>query len=251
MIEGKNILYYLLWIFALILLFAVVTNIVVLCPFPIKVKIAGSTSDWIGYYAGVSANMISSIMAFTILYITYKQNEKNHTDLKYFQINNSTYTLERERLSQIESILKDEMFLLSPYRMSAIIMENGEIIDNILTYISTFKDELLRTEEEANFFINIYTDIIHLEKLTKPRLNLVELFSTTITNIRISYQNHKDIPVDYLQERMKFIYDSHEYKSYRSTLFEIIKEAEDNLYKKMADATYYNSTITKSPPTNS
>jgi hypothetical protein len=206
------------------------------------IEVAGTTSDWIGYYAGVSSSIISSTMAFTILIINYKQNEKNHKDLKLFQINNSTYALERKRLSQIESVLKKEMFLLSPYRLSEIAMKDGELSDNFIPYINKHNLKLLRTEEEANFFHNVYRDLIDLARLTTPRSNLSELFNKATTDIRECYQNSTSKEkisktIDLLQKRMDGILKSSEYITYRKTVLDIIREAEDKLDKKMLGET--------------
>lgn len=114
MIEGRKTLYLVLWIFGLTFLFAVVANTIVLCPSPIKLKVAGNSNDWIGFYAGAFASLISSCMAFYILHITYKQNEKNHQEQKELQRKSLIYVEKMNAFRKIVELLSELKVFLDP-----------------------------------------------------------------------------------------------------------------------------------------
>jgi len=107
MVESRKTLYLVLWIFGLTFLFAVVANIIVLCPSPIKLEVAGDANDWIGFYAGAFASLISSGMAFYILHITYKQNEKNHHEQKELQRKSLIYVEKMNAFRKIVELLSE------------------------------------------------------------------------------------------------------------------------------------------------
>lgn len=221
---------------SIIVIFLIFYTLFVNCIFwfPSFFPISGDAGDWIAYNGSILGALISiGVIAFTL-----RQNKILHEELKAFQIGNSIYALERERLSKIESILKDEMFLLSPYRMSEIITKNGDLKDNFIGYINNYTTELLRTEEEANFYINVYNENIDLAKLQNPRAELCNLFDKTLTSLRHYYTKNsstKQLPTfqEYFITCMDKIKKSDEYTNYRTTALDIIIDAEKRLNQKL------------------
>lgn len=141
MIESRKTPYLVLWIFGLTFLFAIVANTIVLCPSPIKFEVAGDANDWIGFYAGAFASLISSGMAFYILHITYKQNEKNHQEQKELQRKSLIYVEKMNAFRKIVELLSELKVFLDPSEF--------EYIENKYNMVMNFEDK--KGEYDADF----------------------------------------------------------------------------------------------------
>lgn len=97
----KTTRYYVSFIFGILFLSPIVTYCLVSLPTPSCIRMEWESEVWIGFFSGLFAALISAIAAYVILIITYKQNSKNHSELKQIQVNSIMMSFRKEELNNL------------------------------------------------------------------------------------------------------------------------------------------------------
>lgn len=187
--QNSIALKFVIWVFLIIFLFALLTNFLMLCHNPFKIDIAGNPSDWIGFYAGAFSSAISSVVAFIILIYNYKQNEKNHSELKKIQINSISYQETKTRLDKINEELFELYESVSPDKLryflfNSVVFEEFDYQSCKFNYVTIYED-LIQKEKRIIFISEINSDIIKLSRTIEQYIKCKKIFNSILKDIRL------------------------------------------------------------------
>ena len=135
------------WVFPFILLLPFVINFILLIP--AFSPIVGENTDWLSFWGGYLGAIISAGVAFAILHIQRKENEKQNDTNRNIQINTIKYQQELSRLDNFITTASKLIEAINPIALKTLCKQiQGDNVSQIEKAILDSIDYVLRVQRE-------------------------------------------------------------------------------------------------------
>ena len=181
-------------VIVIILVLPICVNFILLIP--AFSPIVGKDTDWLSFLGGYLGSIISAGVAFIILVIQYKQNQKENKANRQLQINAIKH---QQELNQLHNIINTSAKLISvtnPYKAIDICKKIGmndinviELFENLSLNIETHKVELeiyINTDpklDNKKLALDVDSYVFEIKMVLMDMQNIVSIFNSHHGNL--------------------------------------------------------------------
>lgn len=195
-ISIKTILFRLLIVTIIILIIPLIINKVILLP--AMFDVVGEGTDWLSFWGAYLGSIISAAVAFIILYIQKRENDKQNETNRQLQYNILKYQQEQSYLNDFIVISSKLIAIINPLEIKTICKnlrpDNVIQIENeILTYLNKI------TRLELEFYLHLSETDNKQKKLGSNVKEIVSKFANALIEIQhvLTIIEVSPIPVNY------------------------------------------------------
>lgn len=140
------------WVILMMLVSPIVINFILLVPafYPI----VGRDTDWLIFWGSYLGSIISASVAFIILAIQYKQNQKENKANRQLQINTIKHQQEQNQLHSIINISAKLISITNPYKVIDICKKIGRNDVDVIELFETLSLNIENCKSELELYIN-------------------------------------------------------------------------------------------------
>jgi len=150
-------------VLAMALIFPIALNYILLIP--LNANIVGDSTHWLSFWGGYMGAIISSAVAFIILYVQYRNNKKENSKNRQLQLNVLLYQQETAWLNKLREATVNNLQQYHSNNLidiSNMISKNDDIY-HILDKTRSIIDNLILTETTINMMIQDKSDQEHIK----------------------------------------------------------------------------------------
>lgn len=178
------------WGLLIILIIPILINYILLLP--AITPIVGNDTVWLSFWGSYLGAIISAAVAFVILAIQYRQNQKENIANRQLQVNTIKH---QQELNQLHSLIKTSAKLISdtnPYKVIDVCNKIGRTDINVIELFETLSLNIENCKSELELYINTDPKIDNM----KLALNIdgfvfdIKMALMDIKNIVVIFNNH-------------------------------------------------------------
>lgn len=246
------------WAIVIILALPICVNFILLIP--AFSPIVGKDTDWLSFLGGYLGAIISAGVAFIILAIQYKQNQKENKSNRQLQINTIKY---QQELNQLHSIINTSAKLISitnPYKVIDICKKIGrtdinlmELFENLSLNIENYKSELelyINTDpkiDNIKLALDIDSFVFDIKMVLMDINNIVAIFNAHHGNLNTICLTKEIMLSEYFLEQTRCIITQYkniskealDYTDCRSITLTMVKEIMTQQYNMQKNILEY------------